>query len=62
MVRAIDDFPGRKDRRLWAAPDDRHPRPEAQAMLAARRLRELNAFPAHCRVPTPRSNRAPAPG
>jgi len=36
VVRPIDHFLGRKDRRLWVAPDDPHPGPEAHAMLAAR--------------------------
>ena len=61
-VRAIDDFLGRKDRKLWAAPDDPHPGAEAHAMLAARLLRELNALPARCRVPSPPSTPGPAPG
>lgn len=50
-VRAIDDFLGRKDRTLWAAPDDPHPGPEAHAMLAEILLRELTALPARCGVP-----------
>lgn len=52
-VRAVDDFLGRKDRALWAAPDDPHPGPEAHALLAERLLRELSALPARCRVPAP---------
>ena len=59
-VRAIDDFLGRKDRALWAGPQDPHPGPEAHAMLAARLERELNALPVRCRVPAP--PRRPAPG
>jgi hypothetical protein len=57
-VRAIDDFLGRKDRALWAGPEDPHPGPEAHAMLAARLERELTALPPRCRVPA----LAPAPG
>jgi len=51
-VRAVDDFLGRKDRSLWAGPQDPHPGPEAHAMLAARLERELSALPVRCRVPT----------
>jgi lysophospholipase L1-like esterase len=53
VVRAVDDFLGRHDRDLWAAPDDAHPGPEAHAMLAQRLLHELSALPARCRVPPP---------
>ena len=58
-VRAIDDFLGRKDRDLWAGPQDPHPGPEAHALLAARLAREISALPAGCRVPAPRHPRAP---
>ncbi len=51
VVRSIDDFVGRKDRRLWVASDDPHPGPEAHAMLAARLLEELEALPARCGLP-----------
>jgi lysophospholipase L1-like esterase len=57
VVRPIDDFLGRKDRRLWVASDDPHPGPEAHAMLADRLLRELLALPARCGLPP----RAPTP-
>jgi lysophospholipase L1-like esterase len=59
-VRAVDDFLGRKDRELWAGPQDPHPGPEAHALLAARLAREISALPARCRVPAP--GRPPAPG
>lgn len=58
-VRAIDDFLGRKDRDLWAGPQDPHPGPEAHALLAARLAREISALPAGCRVPAPSHPRAP---
>jgi lysophospholipase L1-like esterase len=59
-VRAIDDFLGRKDRELWAGPEDPHPGPEAHALLAARLEREISALPDRCRTPAPL--RRPAPG
>jgi lysophospholipase L1-like esterase len=51
VVRPIEEFLGRKDRRLWVAPDDPHPGPEAHAMLAARLRKELEALPARCGLP-----------
>jgi lysophospholipase L1-like esterase len=57
VVRPIDDFLGRKDRRLWVAADDPHPGPEAHAMLAARLASALRALPARCGLPP----RGPAP-
>jgi len=60
VVNPIDDFLGRKDRRLWVADDDPHPGPEAHAMLAARLLRELSALPAGCGLPTADPSLPPA--
>jgi lysophospholipase L1-like esterase len=60
VVNPIDDFLGRKDRRLWVADDDPHPGPEAHAMLAARLLREISALPAGCGLPTADPSLPPA--